>query len=82
MLFRSGFHPDWNSYIFNYKRGEVKSFLISNARFWFDKYHIDGMRVDAVSSILRLDYSREEGEWELNEFGSNGTLKRLRLLKT
>ena len=54
---RKGFHPDWNSYIFNYKRGEVKSFLISSARFWFDKFHIDGIRVDAVSSMLRLDYS-------------------------
>ena len=72
---RKGFHPDWNSYIFNYKRGEVKSFLISNARFWFDKYHIDGIRVDAVSSMLRLDYSREEGEWEPNEFGGNGNLE-------
>ena len=51
---RKGFHPDWNSYIFNYKRGEVKSFLISSARFWFDQFHIDGIRVDAVSSMLRL----------------------------
>jgi 1,4-alpha-glucan branching enzyme len=60
---RKGYHPDWNSYIFNYKRGEVKSFLISNARFWFDRFHIDGIRVDAVSSILQLDYSgrRESG---------------------
>jgi 1,4-alpha-glucan branching enzyme len=72
---RKGFHPDWNSYIFNYKRGEVKSFLISNARFWFEHYHIDGMRVDAVSSMLQLDYSREEGEWEPNEFGGNGNLE-------
>ncbi|MCO6496474.1 MAG: 1,4-alpha-glucan branching protein GlgB [Chitinophagaceae bacterium] len=72
---RKGFHPDWNSYIFNYKRGEVRSFLISNARYWFDMYHADGMRVDAVSSILRLDYSREEGEWEPNEMGGNGNLE-------
>ena len=78
---RKGFHPDWNSYIFNYKRGEVRSFLISSARFWFDKFHIDGIRVDAVSSMLRLDYSREEGEWEPNEFGGNGNLKPLHLLK-
>lgn len=72
---RKGFHPDWNSYIFNYRRGEVRSFLISNARYWFDLYHADGMRVDAVSSILRLDYSREEGQWEPNEKGGNGNLE-------
>jgi 1,4-alpha-glucan branching enzyme len=79
---RKGFHPDWNSYIFNYKRGEVRSFLISNARFWFDKYHIDGMRVDAVSSMLRLDYSRKEGEWELNEFGRNGNIEAIAFIKS
>jgi len=78
---RKGFHPDWNSYIFNYKRGEVKSFLISNARFWFDVFHIDGMRVDAVSSMLKLDYSREEGEWEPNEFGGNGNLEAIAFIK-
>ena len=78
---RKGFHPDWNSYIFNYARGEVRSFLISNARFWFDKFHIDGMRVDAVSSMLRLDYSREEGEWEPNEFGGNGNLEAIAFIK-
>lgn len=78
---RKGFHPDWNSYIFNYKRGEVKSFLISNARFWFDKFHIDGIRVDAVSSVLKLDYSREEGEWEPNEFGGNGNLEAIAFIK-
>lgn len=78
---RKGFHQDWNSYIFNYKRGEVKSFLISSARFWFDKFHIDGMRVDAVNSILRLDYSRKEGEWEPNEFGGNGNLEAIAFIK-
>lgn len=78
---RKGFHPDWNSYIFNYKRGEVKSFLISSARFWFDLFHIDGIRVDAVSSMLRLDYSREEGEWEPNEFGGNGNLEAIAFIK-
>ncbi len=78
---RKGFHPDWNSYIFNYARGEVRSFLISNARYWFDKYHIDGMRVDAVSSMLRLDYSREEGEWEPNEFGGNGNIEAIAFIK-
>ncbi|MEY3542402.1 MAG: hypothetical protein RLZZ204_1214 [Bacteroidota bacterium] len=78
---RKGYHPDWNSYIFNYKRGEVKSFLISNARFWFDMFHVDGLRVDAVSSMLKLDYSRNEGEWEPNEFGGNGNLEAIAFLK-
>jgi len=78
---RKGFHPDWNSYIFNYKRGEVKSFLISSARFWFDLFHIDGIRVDAVSSMLKLDYSRAEGEWEPNEFGGNGNLEAIAFIK-
>ncbi len=78
---RKGYHPDWNSYIFNYKRAEVRSFLISSARFWFDKFHIDGIRVDAVSSMLRLDYSREEGEWEPNEFGGNGNLEAFAFIK-
>jgi 1,4-alpha-glucan branching enzyme len=78
---RKGFHPDWNSYIFNYKRGEVKSFLISSARFWFDLFHIDGIRVDAVSSMLKLNYSRNEGEWEPNEFGGNGNLEAIAFIK-
>jgi 1,4-alpha-glucan branching enzyme len=78
---RKGFHPDWNSYIFNYKRGEVKSFLISNARFWFDLFHIDGIRVDAVSSIIKLDYSRSHGQWEPNEFGGNGNIEAIAFIK-
>ncbi len=78
---RKGYHPDWNSYIFNYKRGEVKSFLISSARFLFDLFHIDGIRVDAVSSMLKLDYSRKEGEWEPNEFGGNGNLEAITFIK-
>jgi len=78
---RKGYHPDWNSYIFNYKRGEVKSFLISSARFWLDRFHIDGIRVDAVSSMLRLDYSRSEGQWEPNEFGDAGNLEAIAFLK-
>ena len=78
---RKGYHPDWNSYIFNYKRGEVKSFLISSARFWCDQFHIDGLRVDAVSSMLKLDYSREEGEWEPNEFGGNGNIEAIAFIK-
>lgn len=78
---RKGFHPDWNSYIFNYKRGEVKSFLISSAKFWCEQFHADGLRVDAVSSMLRLDYSRNEGEWEPNEFGGNGNLEAIAFIK-
>ena len=78
---RKGYHPDWNSYIFNYRRGEVRSFLISNARFWFDRFHIDGIRVDAVSSMLRLDYSRKAGEWEPNAFGGNGNLEAIQFIK-
>jgi 1,4-alpha-glucan branching enzyme len=78
---RKGFHPDWNSYVFNYKRGEVKSFLISSARFWFERYHIDGIRVDAVSSMLKLNYSRKEGEWEPNEHGGDGNLEAIHFIK-
>lgn len=78
---RKGFHPDWNSYIFNYKRGEVKSFLISCARFWFEHFHIDGIRVDAVSSILKLDYSRSHGQWEPNEYGGNGNIEAIAFIK-
>jgi 1,4-alpha-glucan branching enzyme len=78
---RKGFHPDWNSYVFNYKRGEVKSFLISSARFWFDKFHIDGIRVDAVSSMLKLNYSRSHGQWEPNEYGGDGNLEAINFIK-
>jgi 1,4-alpha-glucan branching enzyme len=78
---RKGYHPDWNSYIFNYKRGEVKSFLISSARFWCDQFHADGLRVDAVSSMLRLDYSRNSEQWEPNEFGGNGNLEAIAFIK-
>ncbi len=78
---RKGYHPDWNSYIFNYKRGEVKSFLISSARFWCDQFHTDGIRVDAVSSMLRLDYSRTASQWEPNEYGGNGNLEAIAFIK-
>ncbi len=78
---RKGYHPDWNSYIFNYKRGEVKSFLISGARFWLDKFHVDGIRVDAVSSMLKLNYSRTAGQWEPNEFGGDGNLEAIAFIK-
>ena len=78
---RKGFHPDWNSYIFNYSRGEVRSFLISSAHFWLNKYHADGIRVDAVNSIIRLDFSRKEGEWERNLNGTNENLEAISFLK-
>ncbi|WP_262245421.1 1,4-alpha-glucan branching protein GlgB [Parapedobacter soli] len=78
---RQGFHPDWGSYIFNYGRNEVRSFLISNAVFWLDRYHVDGMRVDAVASMLYLDYSRKEGEWVPNEYGGRENLQAISFLK-
>lgn len=78
---RKGYHPDWKSYIFNYQRGEVRSFLLSNAHFWCERFHADGIRVDAVSSMLRLDYSRSEGQWEANSYGGNGNIEAIAFLK-
>ena len=78
---RKGYHPDWKSLIFNYGRNEVKSFLISNAIYWLDQYHADGLRVDAVASMLFLDYSREDGEWEPNEFGGRENLDAISFMK-
>ncbi len=78
---RKGYHPDWKSYIFNSGRNEVKCFLISNALYWMDKFHIDGLRVDAVASMLHLDYSRKEGEWEPNILGGRENLENEAFLK-
>ena len=78
---RKGFHPDWKSSIFNYERAEVRSFLISNAMFWLDRYHADGLRVDAVTSMLYLNYSREDGEWIPNQYGGNENIEAISFLK-
>ncbi|TAK07453.1 MAG: 1,4-alpha-glucan branching protein GlgB [Candidatus Manganitrophaceae bacterium] len=78
---RKGFHPDWNSAIFNYGRNEVQAFLISSALFWLEKYHIDGLRIDGVASMLYLDYSRKEGEWIPNMYGGRENLDAISLLK-
>jgi 1,4-alpha-glucan branching enzyme len=79
---QQGFHPEWKSAIFNFGRNEVRSFLLSSALFWFDKYHIDGFRVDAVASMLYLDYARKRGEWVPNRFGGRENLDAISFLQS
>jgi 1,4-alpha-glucan branching enzyme len=79
---RQGVHKDWDTLIFNYGRNEIKNFLVANALFWLDKYHVDGMRVDAVASMLYLDYSRQDGEWIPNTYGGRENLEAIDFIKT
>ena len=78
---RRGFHPDWNTAIYDFGRGEVAGFLINNALFWLEHYHLDGLRVDAVASMLHLNYSRSEGQWEPNQEGGSDNIEAIAFIK-
>src|SRR4030067_2930062 len=79
---KKGYHPDWHSYIFNHGRNEVRNFLISSALFWLDYYHVDGLREDAVASMIYLDYARREGEWIPNIYGGKEDLDAISFLRS